>query len=149
MDNKNEAWVVEGLEAQFNYKEITCNGVGGYGYQAVAKHKDQIKSICQEVRDLLGDQLWKKMRQHADEKEGWGEYHPGSRYTDLDSNTSRLITGIAKHVWSYLPNEHLAEMHVGAVLSMLTIDEKVYMVLDALRDCASADHWYTFEKDWG
>jgi hypothetical protein len=21
--------------------------------------------------------------------------------------------------------------------------------LDALRDCAGADHWYTFEKDWG
>lgn len=21
--------------------------------------------------------------------------------------------------------------------------------LDALRDCASADHWYRFEKDWG
>lgn len=21
-------------------------------------------------------------------------------------------------------------------------------VMDALRDCASADHWYTFEKEW-
>ena len=29
------------------------------------------------------------------------------------------------------------------------MEEKVYMVLDALRDCASADHWYTYEKDWG
>ena len=89
------------------------------------------------------------MRQHADEKEGWGEYHPGSRYTDLDSNASRLITGIAKHVYSYMQDDNLIEMHVGAVLDNLTVDEKVYMVLDALRDCASADHWYTFEKDWG
>ena len=21
-------------------------------------------------------------------------------------------------------------------------------IMDALRDCASADHWYTFEKEW-
>jgi hypothetical protein len=60
-----------------------------------------------------------------------------------------LVTGIAGHVSSYLDSDELIEMHVGAVLNNLTIDEKVYMVLDALRDCASADHWYTFEKDWG
>ena len=60
-----------------------------------------------------------------------------------------LITGIANYVSSYMPNDELIEMHVGAVLPMLTMDEKVYMVLDALRDCASADHWYTYEKDWG
>ena len=52
---------------QFNYKKIECNGVGGYGYQAVLKHKDQIQSICQEVRDLLGDKLWEKMIKQASE----------------------------------------------------------------------------------
>ena len=149
MNNKNEAWVVEGLEAQFNYKEITCNGVGGSGYQSVLKHKDQIQSICQEVRDLLGDRLFDKMVAQAQERDMDADFHTGRRYSSVEDNAYRLITGIAKHVWSYLPNEHLAEMHVGAVLPMLTIDEKVYMVLDALRDCASADHWYTYEKDWG
>jgi hypothetical protein len=29
------------------------------------------------------------------------------------------------------------------------MEEKVTLVADACRDCASADHWYTFEKDWG
>ena len=134
---------------QFNYKEIKCNGVGGSGYQAVLKHKDQIQSICQEVRDLLGDKLWDKMMKHAKEVSDWGEYHPGSRYNDVSSNATRLVTGIAKHVSTYLKEELLIEMHVGAILNNLTIDEKVYMVLDALRDCASADHWYTYEKDWG
>ena len=134
---------------QFNYKKIKCNGIGGHGYQAVYKHKDQIQAICQEVRDLLGDKLWDKMINQASEVDTYTNYYAGSRYNDVTSNTTRLVTGIAKHVSTYLKEDHLIEMHVGAILNNLTIDEKVYMVLDALRDCASADHWYTFEKDWG
>ncbi len=134
---------------QFNYKKIKCNGIGGHGYQAVYKHKDQIQAICQEVRDLLGDKLWDKMIKQASEVDTYTNYYAGSRYNDVTSNTTRLVTGIAKHVSTYLKEDHLIEMHVGAILNNLTIDEKVYMVLDALRDCASADHWYTFEKDWG
>jgi len=77
------------------------------------------------------------------------EYHSGRRYNSVEDNAYRLVTGIARQVSSYLNDDLLIEMHVGAILDNLTIDEKVYMVLDALRDCASADHWYTFEKDWG
>ena len=134
---------------QFNYKEIKCNGIGGSGYQAVLKHKDQIQSICQEVRDLLGDKLWDKMIKQASEVDTYTDYYAGSRYNGVEDNAYRLVTGIAKHVSSYLNDDKLIEMHVGAVLNNLTIEEKVYIVLDALRDCASADHWYTFEKDWG
>lgn len=134
---------------QFNYKEIKCNGIGGRGYQAVLKHKDQIQAICQEVRDLLGDKLWDKMIKQASEVDTYTEYYAGSRYQGVEDNAYRLVTGIAKHVSTYLKDDLLIEMHIGAVLNNLTIDEKVYIVLDALRDCASADHWYTFEKDWG
>ena len=134
---------------QFNYKKIECNGIGGRGYQAVLKHKDQIQAICQEVRDLLGDKLWDKMIKQASEVDTYTEYYAGSRYSGVEDNAYRLVTGIARHVSSYLDSDELIEMHVGAILNNLTIDEKVYMVLDALRDCASADHWYTFEKDWG
>jgi hypothetical protein len=134
---------------QFNYKKIECNGIGGRGYQAVLKHKDQIQAICQEVRDLLGDKLWDKMIKQASEVDTYTEYYAGSRYQGVEDNAYRLVTGIARHVSTYLKDDHLIEMHVGAILNNLTIDEKVYMVLDALRDCASADHWYTFEKDWG
>ncbi|NCV19741.1 MAG: hypothetical protein EBW42_13495 [Rhodobacterales bacterium] len=135
--------------AKFNYKEIKCNGIGGFGYQATLKHINQITEICQEVRDLLGDKLWDKMIEHASEVDTYTEYYAGSRYNTVEDNGYRLATGIAKQVSTYLKDENLIEMHVGAVLNNLTIDEKVYMVLDALRDCASADHWYTFEKDWG
>ena len=134
---------------QFKVTEVECNGVGGYGYQAVLKHKSQIDAICQEVRDLLGDKLWSSMIKQASGVDTYTEYYAGSRYSNVEDNGYRLVTGIAKHVSTYLKDDKLIEMHVGAVLNNLTRDEKVYLVLDALRDCASADHWYTFEKDWG
>jgi hypothetical protein len=139
------------MKDQFNYKNIECNGVGGHGYQAVLKHKDAIQEICQDVRDLLGDKLWDKMIKHskATGRDASLGYHAGTRFTNVEDNAYRLITGIARHTAEYMPNSELLEMHVGAILPMLTMDEKVYMVLDALRDCAGADHWYTFEKDWG
>ncbi len=130
---------------QFNYKKIKCNGVGGYGYQAVLKHKDAILEICQDVRDLIGiEKLWELATVDPNV-----DYHQGRRFNSVEDNAYRLITGIAKHVSEYIPSSELVEMHVGAILPMLTMEEKVTLVADACRDCASADHWYTFEKDWG
>ena len=130
---------------QFNYKKIKCNGVGGYGYQAVLKHKDALLEICQDVRDLIGiEKLWELATVDPNV-----DYHQGRRFNSVEDNAYRLITGIAKHVSEYIPSSELVEMHVGAILPMLTMEEKVTLVADACRDCASADHWYTFEKDWG
>jgi len=130
---------------KFNVNEVRCNGVGGSGYQAVLKHKDAIQEICQDVRDLIGiEKLWELATAEPNV-----DYHQGTRFNSVEDNAYRLITGLASHVAEYIPTSELIEMHVGAILPMLTMDEKVYMVLDALRDCAGADHWYTFEKDWG
>ena len=131
--------------SKFNVNEVRCNGVGGSGYQAVLKHKATIQEICQEVRDLIGiEKLWELATVESNV-----DYHQGTRFNSVEDNTYRLITGIAKHVSEYIPTSELIEMHVGAILTMLTMEDKVTLVADACRDCASADHWYTFEKDWG
>ena len=131
--------------SKFNVNEVRCNGVGGSGYQAVLKHKATIQEICQEVRDLIGiEKLWELATVESNV-----DYHQGTRFNSVEDNAYRLITGIAKHVSEYIPTSELIEMHVGAILTMLTMEDKVTLVADACRDCASADHWYTFEKDWG
>ena len=130
---------------QFKASEVECNGIGGKGYQAVLKHKNQIIAICQEVRDLLGaDELYSLAT-----KDKNTDYHRGRRFEKVEDNAFRLITGIAEHVSSYMEDETLIEMHVASILKMLSTEDKVTLVVDACRDCASADHWYTFEKDWG
>ncbi len=131
--------------SKFKVNEVKCNGVGGHGYQAVLKHKDAIQEICQDVRDLIGiEKLWELATVEPNV-----DYYQGTRFNSVEDNAYRLITGIANHVSEYIPTSELIEMHVGAILPMLTMEEKVTLVADACRDCASADHWYTFEKDWG
>jgi len=131
--------------SKFNVNEVKCNGVGGSGYPAVLKHKDAIQGICQEVRDLIGiEKLWELAT-----TDPTVDYHQGTRFNSVEDNAYRLISGIAEHVAEYIPTSELIEMHVGAILPMLTMKDKVTLVADACRDCASADHWYTFEKDWG
>tara|TARA_B110000259_G_scaffold26588_1_gene27504 strand:+ start:1261 stop:1659 length:399 start_codon:yes stop_codon:yes gene_type:complete len=129
---------------QFKVSEVKCNGVGGQGYQAVLKHKEQIQAICQEVRNVLGlDQLYALAT--VDES---SDYYSGSRFNSVEDNAYRLISGIARHCSTYLESDELIEMHVPSVLKTLTFQDKVTLVVDACRDCAGADHWYTFEKQW-
>jgi hypothetical protein len=55
---------------------------------------------------------------------------------------------LANYIYPKFNNEVLTEMYVGGLFSRLTYEEKLILVVDAARDCAGADHWYTFEKDW-
>lgn len=130
---------------QFNALEVKCNGIGGYGYQAARKHNETILNIVNEVRDALGlEGIWQKIM----ELDNSYDYHQGRRFLDPESNATRLITGLGNYCHSYLESDELIEMHLGAILSNLTFEEKVILVVDACRDCAGADHWYTFEKEW-
>ena len=130
---------------QFNAMEVKCNGVGGYAYQAALKHKTTITDIVNEVRHHLGlEAIWQKLVENNPND----DFHQGHRFLEVDSNVSRLVTGLANYCYSYLKSEELVEMHLGAVLNNLTFEEKVILVVDACRDCAGADHWYTFEKQW-
>jgi predicted RNA-binding protein with EMAP domain len=77
------------------------------------------------------------------------ELYKGMRYNSSSDLAFRLISGLAQYCYSYLQSEELVEMHLISVLKTLTYEEKQYLVIEAARDCAGADHWYTFEKDWG
>jgi hypothetical protein len=130
---------------QFNVNEVKSNGVGGQGYQAVLVHKDAIVEICKEVRDLLGlDKIFELIT-----KDDTNDYYRGHRFEEVDNNAHRLISALARHCSTYLNDDTLIEMHIPAVLKTLTTEDKVTLVVDACRDCAGADHWYAFEKDWG
>lgn len=58
-----------------------------------------------------------------------GRYELGYRFDSNDTVERRITSAIEAEA------EFLADPRAWA--------------LDALRDCAEADHWYTYEKDWG
>ena len=134
------------MEYTFNANEVHCNGVGDYGYQSAIKSKELIEATILKVRLDLGiEKIW-NMIIEADPS---GDYHQGHRFNTIDNLVSRLATGLGN--WAYKAfgeNPELIEMQVRNVLETLSYDDAITIVVDAHRDCAGADHWYTFEKDW-
>jgi len=129
----------------FNANEVHCNGVGGYGYQAALKSKDLIKDLVLQVRRDLGtDKIFNSIL----EKDPHGDYHQGSRFIESDNVVSRLATGLGNWAWNKFENKELVEMNIKHILETITKEDSIIIVIEAHRDCASADHWYTFEKDW-
>jgi hypothetical protein len=129
----------------FNASEIQCNGVGDYGYQAALKSKDLIESTILQVRSDLGlDEIWNRITTaHPN-----ADYHQGSRFNDIDRLTARLATGLGNWAWNKFETEELVEMNVKHILETISYDDAITIVVEAHRDCADADHWYTFEKEW-
>ena len=132
---------------KFNASEVKCNGVGGAGYQGALKHFDAIKLIVDEVVNTIGrDELY-TLAVASGEK--YDDFYAGRRFNSNDDLAYRLVSGLARYASTKLEDDLLVEMYIGAQLKMLSYEDKQTMVVDAARDCASADHWYTFEKDWG
>lgn len=136
--------------SKFIATKVKCNGTGGAGYQGALKHKDTILKIVEEVRSSMSPESFWQLVQLQNQKEAYSaELYAGRRYNSNDDITYRLVSGLARHCYSYLESDELIEMHLIHVLKTLSLEEKQYLVVDAARDCAGADHWYTFEKDWG
>ena len=91
-----------------------------------------------------------------------GDYHSGSRFNDDDDVVVRICSALSRvarkeylnNKTAYL-NKDMSESDelmlqgiVNSFVDTLSGREMDMIILDALRDCAASDHWYTFEKEW-
>lgn len=82
-------------------------------------------------------------------------YHKGSRFNSNASVAERLLSAVASHIHYLL---HLnsdgeeaqasLELEIDLFFKNIKGSDLDYLINDAMRDCASADHWYTFEKQY-
>ena len=136
--------------SKFIATEVKCNGTGGAGYTGALKHKETIINIVDEVKSNLSEDAFWQLTQKQNEQQPYtAELYQGTRYNSNNDLAYRLISGLGQYCYAYLQSDELIEMHLIHVLKTLTYEEKQYLVIEAARDCAGADHWYTFEKDWG
>ena len=93
-------------------------------------------------------------------------YSPGARkLTDDESQTIEVLLPEARKIFRDVASQGLVteDIHYGhrfhdaetvklriasASNDGEVLKDAMVWVLDALRDCAMADHWYTFEKKW-
>lgn len=121
--------------------DIKCNGEGST-FQA----KSSIPAIQTAVSlfrlRFSEDEIFEKLPD--------GDYHPGIRFNSDSDVTIRIATGLVSEAKSKLQSEDpiIIEGYIKAFVDSLSGTEMDQLIFEGLRDCASADHWYAFEKEW-
>lgn len=86
------------------------------------------------------------------------DFYAGRRFRDNETVVTRIasaLTEAAAQEYLKKPSHaiegsdiELLEMSILAFVDSLSGSEMDKLLVEGLRDCASADHWYTFEKQW-
>ena len=126
--------------------DIKCNGIG-------------MMSPSNNVRPFITTaiSLFKMRNSTEDIMEmlpGNDDYYPGTRFNDNERVADRVcsaITNAAANEYYKDGTESDPLVLQGIIESFtnsLSGSEMDVIILEALRDCASADYWYKFEKQW-
>jgi hypothetical protein len=130
-----------------NIQDFKCNGIGN------TQPALGIKPIVQTAISVF------RLRRSNDEiiasfPIGY-DYYIGHRFTDDETVATRICSGLVEYAEQRLYKESgqsapalIVEQYIDALVNSLSGSEMDQMILEAMRDCASSDHWYTFEKQW-
>jgi hypothetical protein len=133
---------VENIKSNgISYNEPAKNVAGGIITTAISLYR--MRHSKEEIFDMFTE----------------GDYHSGRRFNDDETVATRIYSALTREaIDTYFDKritinlmEHEALLMEGVIKSFvdsLSGREMDIIILDAMRDCASADHWYTFEKDW-
>ncbi len=132
-------------------KSIKANGVSYYG--SVRKHNAFVENAVSIFR----------MRYTYEELvKTWpsDDYYEGRRFQCNEDVTARLLSAISGKISSVLREAGIDPFNEEGTASKQAIEmgdyfmstlsgtDLNYLISDAMRECASSDHWYTFEKEW-
>jgi hypothetical protein len=132
-------------------ENVKCNGLtGGYGNATLS-----VRGIIQTAISVF------RMR-HDDilEMMPHGNYYPGPRFKDDERVTDRICSGLYEAAIQQVTNtswpahnaspEQFVEIVkvIENTVNSISGKEMDALILEGMRDCAEADHWYQFEKQW-
>lgn len=91
------------------------------------------------------------------------DYHEGRRFRSNSDVAGRLLSAIGGKIYSELRKSEMYKMETTedytaiteivalegeAFINSLSGSSLDFLISDSMRDCASADYWYTFEKQY-
>lgn len=132
----------------FNANEIKANGVSSARDQYVnVQTKNVIHTFLSAHLSLHSiEDIVEKLATESDMP-----LHVGSRTKSIDSIMDRITSALAEYGISKYTADTKKELisewleyHIDNISAM----DLSTIVESAILDCASADHWYTFEKEW-
>mgnify|MGYP000132298711 FL=1 len=135
----------------FNANDVTCNGIiAGCSTILTSESHAHLKTFL-DTHFMMTDKN-ELLQELEDSNLIDGRWIVGSRASDTDQIIDRMVSGmynyaILKFKGNYGSNL-LAEMWINAQVNLMTAQDIIIIMEKALIDCASADHWYTYEKQW-
>ena len=124
-------------------KNFKCNGVG------FTTPANNVKPFIQTTVSLYrmrnsSAEILEKLKQ-INPKD---DYYPGPRFSDDESVTTRICSGLVELASNITTPGNTIEENIESFVYSLSGSELDQIILEGIRCCASADHWYTFEKEW-
>lgn len=134
-----------------NVENIKCNGLtGGYGNATL--------SVQSTIQTAVA--LFRMRHENIFEMLPKGEYHAGTRFSSNEDVTNRICSGLYEAAAFEVTGKDWPAHHAGPEQFVLIVrlievfieqisgKDMDTLILEGMRDCAEADHWYTFEKQY-
>lgn len=135
-------------EFQFNASEVECNGITIASNNALTEDSYQTLSVFLLTHFMMTprETILEELNDSGRIGQNW---MVGRRVMDNDAIMTRMTSGLYNYAMKKLNNRELSIMWINAQIKMMTASDIITIMESALIDCATADEWYTNEKDWG
>jgi len=124
-------------------KNFKCNGI------SLNSNADKVKPFIQTAISLYrmrnsSHEIIEKLVQNNPKY----DYYPGTRFSNNEAIAIRICSGLVELALNSGKQDNTIEENIESFVNSLSGTELDQIILEAMRDCASADHWYAFEKEW-
>ena len=136
---------------KFNASDVVCNGnVAGCARVLTEENNAILKTFLNNHFAFTPKEIiLKELEDDGIMQDPW---IIGRRAGSTDEIIDRMVSGLLQYAYSkfsdYDGYRQLAEMWINAQIKMMTAKDFIIIMESVLMDCASADHWYTYEKQW-
>ena len=77
-----------------------------------------------------------------------GDFYAGMRFSDNNSVTMRAMSALNEAAFQLTEDAEEAHQLIYDFINNINGNDMDIVILDSLMDCAGADHWYKYEKQW-
>lgn len=140
---------------EFNANDVKCNGNIGGAALILNKENNAKLTTFINTHFMLTDK--KALLEELDDSGMINQpWYIGSRASSTEHLVHRIASGLVTYGLikfgqlggTYKAQREMAEMWTNAQVNKMTAGEIITILEKALIDCATADHYYSFEKMW-
>lgn len=136
---------------KFNASEVVCNGIMVGCDSLLNEDNRSTLTTFLKTHFMMAPQevILQELQDSGILDQDW---IVGRRASDIDSIITRMVSGLVEYGHTkfaeFTGTRELTEMWINAQIKIMSAKDIITVMESALMDCASADHWYKYEKQW-